>query len=47
MTELWDVYDENRVKTGRLHRRGEELGIELDPAKGRLMYEHKRDSRAF
>ena len=109
MTELWDVYDENRVKTGRLHRRGEELGagewhlivvvwirrgdgrylisrraadkepyplywentggaalagdssldaalreakeelgIDLDPAKGRLMYEHKRDkSRAF
>lgn len=23
--ELWDVYDENRVKTGRLHRRGDYL----------------------
>lgn len=24
--ELWDVYDENRNKTGELHRRGEPLG---------------------
>ena len=24
--ELWDVYDENRNKTGALHRRGEPLG---------------------
>lgn len=24
-TELWDVYDKDRVKTGKLHRRGEKL----------------------
>ena len=24
--ELWDVYDENRNKTGKLHRRGDPLG---------------------
>jgi 8-oxo-dGTP pyrophosphatase MutT (NUDIX family) len=101
--EYWDVYDENRVKTGRIHRRGEpplpgdyhiivnvwiknshglyliskrapekswpgfwectggcvitgdsslqaamreareELGLELDPSKGRLMYQHRID----
>ena len=23
--EFWDIYDENRIKTGRLHKRGEPL----------------------
>ena len=23
--ELWDIYDEHRKKTGRLHRRGDDL----------------------
>ncbi len=26
MAEYWDVYDENRNKTGALHRRGDPLG---------------------
>lgn len=25
MTEYWDIYDENGIKTGRLHKRGERM----------------------
>ena len=25
MIEYWDIYDENRNKTGRIHRRGDEM----------------------